>query len=253
VLATNTSSIRVRDISTGVPHPERVVGLHFFNPPQQMPLVEVVRTEKSSPGAVAAAFALAQRLGKTAVVVQDCAGFLVNRLLAPYMNEAGYLLLEIDRVAVAFGLPMGPLELTDLVGLEVARHVAESMHAAYGERMAPAPLWTALKELSNQPQKGRASFGTPSRDEVTQRLIFPMINEAARCLDEGIVSRADEIDLAMVFGTGFAPFRGGPLRYAETLGLSTIVNVLEQLAATRPRLAPSDSLRRMASGQAINA
>lgn len=282
VLATNTSSLLVRDIAQGVPHPERVVGLHFFNPPHQMPLIEIVRTEQSSPEAVATAFALTQRLGKTAVIVKDCPGFLVNRLLAPYMNEAGWLLLEvsdpleIDRAAVAFGLPMGPLALTDLVGLEVAQHVAANMHAAYGERMLPAPLWAALKELTdsepNAPkslligkgskkslnpivrraidkvrQSGTYSVpgGTPSREELTQRLIFPIINEAARCLDEGIVAKSEDIDLAMVFGTGFAPFRGGPMRYAESVGYSKIAESLEKLANGRPRLTPSEALKRL--------
>jgi 3-hydroxyacyl-CoA dehydrogenase/enoyl-CoA hydratase/3-hydroxybutyryl-CoA epimerase len=282
VLATNTSSLLVSDIAAKVPHPERVVGLHFFNPPHQMPLVEVVRTEQTSPTALATAFALTQRLGKTAVVVRDCPGFLVNRLLAPYMNEAGWLLLEvsdpmeIDRAAVAFGLPMGPLELTDLVGLSVAQHVAKNMHAAYGERMTPAPLWAALRELAvTDPNaaksllvgKGRrkklnpavrkaiahvrqsgtysTSGGTPRNLELTQRLIFPIINEAARCLDEGIVATADEIDLAMVFGTGFAPFRGGPMRYAASIGYGAIVEALEKLSADKPRLAPSDALRKL--------
>lgn len=283
VLATNTSSLLVRDIAQGVPHPERVVGLHFFNPPHQMPLVEVVRTEQSSLEAVATAFALTQRLGKTAVIVKDCPGFLVNRLLAPYMNEAGWLLLEvsdpleIDRAAVAFGMPMGPLALTDLVGLDVAQHVAANMHAAYGERMAPAPLWAALHEIAaTEPSAaktllvgqgsskrlnsvvGRAiakvkqsgTFqipgGTPAREEITQRLIFPIINEAAMCLDEGIVSQPDDIDLAMIFGTGFAPFRGGPMRYAQAVGLSKIAEALEKFSQGRPRLQPSEALRQLA-------
>ena len=282
VLATNTSSLLVRDIAEGIPHPERIVGLHFFNPPHQMPLVEIIRTEQSSPAAIATAFALTQRLGKTAVIVKDCPGFLVNRLLAPYMNEAGWLLLEvadpleIDRAAVAFGLPMGPLALTDLVGLDVAQHVATNMHAAYGERMLPAPLWAALKELAatepNAPkslligkgstkklnpavrraidkvrQSGTFSIpgGTPTREELTQRMIFPIINEAARCLEERIVAKSEDIDLAMVFGTGFAPFRGGPMRYGESVGFAKIVETLEKLANGRPRLAPSDALKRL--------
>jgi len=282
VLATNTSSLLVTEIAAGVPHPERIVGLHFFNPPLQMPLVEVIRTEQTSLTALATAFALTQRLGKTAVIVKDCPGFLVNRLLAPYMNEAGWLLLEvsdpleIDRAAVAFGLPMGPLELTDLVGLEVAQHVAANMHAAYGERMRPSPLWDALKELStNDPTTAKSLLigkgsqkqlnpavhraiekvrqsgtytvpgGTPTREEMTHRMIFPIINEAARCLDERIVSKREDLDLAMVFGTGFAPFRGGPMRHAENFGFAKIVEILDKLANGRPRLAPSDALKRL--------
>ena len=284
VLATNTSSLLVSDIAQSIPHPERIVGLHFFNPPHQMPLVEIVRTNETSPAALATAFALTQRLGKTAVIVKDCPGFLVNRLLSPYMNEAGWLLLEVDdaleldRAAVAFGMPMGPLELTDLVGLEIGQHVAANMYAAYGERMLPAPLWAALKEIAaTDPsatkslligkgsqkklnpavrkaiakvrQSGASTLpGTPlSREDLIQRMIFPLINEAARCLDEGIVSKPEDIDLAMVFGTGFAPFRGGPMRYSETIGFRKIVESLEKMSNGRPRLAPSEALKRRAA------
>ncbi|MFM9964221.1 MAG: 3-hydroxyacyl-CoA dehydrogenase NAD-binding domain-containing protein [Planctomycetaceae bacterium] len=283
VLATNTSSLLVSEIAQGVPHPERIVGLHFFNPPHQMPLVEIVRTDQTSPAALAMAFALTQRLGKTAVIVQDCPGFLVNRLLSPYMNEAGWLLLEVDdpleldRAAVAFGMPMGPLALTDLVGLEVGQHVAANMHAAYGERMQPAPLWTALKVIATTEPKAAKSLlvgkgskkklnpavvraiakvrqsgssavqsSRLTREELTQRMIYPIINEAARCLDEGIVSKPEDIDLAMVFGTGFAPFRGGPMRYAETIGFGKIVEALEKMSIGRLRLAPSEALKRRA-------
>ena len=287
VLATNTSSLLVSDIAQGIPHPERIVGLHFFNPPHQMPLVEIVRTDQTSPAALATAFALTQRLGKTTVIVKDCPGFLVNRLLSPYMNEAGWLLLEVndplelDRAAVAFGMPMGPLELTDLVGLEVGQHVAANMHAAYGERMLPAPLWAALKEIAvAEPSAAKSLLigkgakkklnpavlraitkvrqsgtftvpgGTLSREELIQRMIFPLINEAARCLEEGIVSKPEDIDLAMVFGTGFAPFRGGPMRYAETIGFGKIVEALEKMSNGRPRLAPSEALKRRAGASA---
>jgi 3-hydroxyacyl-CoA dehydrogenase/enoyl-CoA hydratase/3-hydroxybutyryl-CoA epimerase len=283
VLATNTSSLLVSDIAQGIPHPERIVGLHFFNPPHQMPLVEIIRTNETSPAALATAFSLTQRLGKTAVIVKDCPGFLVNRLLSPYMNEAGWLLLEvndpleIDRAAVAFGMPMGPLQLTDLVGLEVGQHVAANMHAAYGERMLPAPLWAAMKGMAaTDPSTAKSlligngakkrlnpvvlkaiakvrqsgaisdSAGSLTREELIQRMIFPLINEAARCLDEGIVSKPEDIDLAMVFGTGFAPFRGGPMRYAETIGIGKIIAALESFSIGRPRLAPSDALKRRA-------
>jgi 3-hydroxyacyl-CoA dehydrogenase/enoyl-CoA hydratase/3-hydroxybutyryl-CoA epimerase len=247
-----------------------------------MPLVEIVRTPQTSPKALATALALVQRLGKTKVVVGDCVGFLVNRLLSPYMNEAGYLLaevddlLEIERAAIEFGMPMGPLELTDLVGLEVAAHVAANMHAAYGDRMRPAPLWKTLQDqqarqpsrklkLIEKSRRGKqvnvdvltalrrlpGQTGAPrrsslDRETITQRLIFPIINEAALCLDEGIVRSADDVDLAMVFGTGFAPFRGGPLRYAASMGIAHIVERLMEFAAHEPRLAPSDALRRFA-------
>jgi 3-hydroxyacyl-CoA dehydrogenase/enoyl-CoA hydratase/3-hydroxybutyryl-CoA epimerase len=277
VLATNTSSLLVSEIARDVPHPERVVGLHFFNPPNRMPLVEVIRTEQTSDEALATALAVVSRIGKTKVVVGDCAGFLVNRLLSPYMNEAGFLLLDVDdpieieRAAIEFGMPMGPLELTDLVGIDVAAHVARNMHAAYGDRMQPAPLWDKLQELRKSNDKAatqiihkgrggkqidstvasvvskmRNSSQRISRDAIIERLIYPIINEAARCLDEGVVEKPDDVDLAMVFGTGFAPFRGGPLRYADSIGVSRIVETLSRLAETNPRLAPSEALRRMA-------
>lgn len=279
VLATNTSSLLVKDIAEGVPHPERVVGLHFFNPPHQMPLVEIIHTDQTSPEALATAIALARRIGKTMVVVGDCAGFLVNRLLAPYMNEAGHLLAEvknpmdIDRAMVAFGMPMGPLELTDLVGVAVAAHVADNMYKAYGDRMKPAPLWNSLKQLKApegkkprllyKTRKGhglnqdvaraivdlradRKSAPSPGQEEIIERLIYPIINEAARCLEEGIARRAEDVDLAMVFGTGFAPFRGGPLRYADSIGLQKIVDSLEAFSQHHPHLAPSQALKDMA-------
>jgi 3-hydroxyacyl-CoA dehydrogenase/enoyl-CoA hydratase/3-hydroxybutyryl-CoA epimerase len=286
VLATNTSSLRVADIASAVSRPERVVGLHFFNPPHQMPLVEVVRTEGTSPQTLAMALSLVNQLGKTPVVVRDCAGFLVNRLLMPYMNEVGYLLgevadpMEIERAAVQFGFPMGPLELTDLVGADVSTKVAEFLHQAYGPRMEPAPAWRRLKELKGQLKSGQtpklivrswlgrkrinpvvrrllsalrrehaatARTTTPTRSEIVERIVYPVINEACRCLAEGIVAQAEQIDLAMVFGTGFAPFRGGPLRYADLVGAAKIVETLDRLAALYPRLAPCDYLREIAA------
>jgi 3-hydroxyacyl-CoA dehydrogenase/enoyl-CoA hydratase/3-hydroxybutyryl-CoA epimerase len=277
VLATNTSSLLVSEIARDVPHPERVVGLHFFNPPSRMPLVEVIRTEKTSDEALATALATVSRIGKTSVVVGDCSGFLVNRLLSPYMNEAGFLLLDvedpidIERAAIEFGMPMGPLELTDLVGIDVAAHVARNMHAAYGDRMQAAPLWDRLQELrksndrtatqiihkgrggkqldstvASVVSKMRKSSQRISRDAIIERLVYPVINEAALCLAEGVVEKPEDVDLAMVFGTGFAPFRGGPLRYADTIGVGKIVETLSRLAEIHPRLVPSEALRRMA-------
>ncbi len=282
VLATNTSSLTVADIARTVAHPERVVGLHFFNPPDRMPLVEVVRGPQSNPQSVAMAAAVASRIGKTIVLVGDCAGFLVNRLVAPYMNEAGHLVaevedpLEVDRAAVEFGMPMGPLELIDLVGLGVSSHVSENMQKAYGERMEPAPLWISLRMASEgksgppkvlikkrflprqlNPTVSAAIADlarrspTPrkalSHEAIVQRLVYPIINEAARCLDEKVVASADEVDLAMVFGTGFAPFRGGPLRYADSVGLAKIVETLDRLSKDHPRFTPCESLRRKAA------
>ena len=280
ILATNTSSLLVSDIAEGIPHPERIVGLHFFNPPHRMPLVEIIRTKDTSPEALAKAFAAVTRLGKTPVIVGDCAGFLVNRLLGPYMNEAGFLLaevsdpLELEKAAVDFGMPMGPLALSDLVGLEVAAHVAENLHEAYGDRMKPAPLWGLLKELREsqgikpklfdesgkqlqpavmqsvlQMRRDAGTMGARSisQEEIVDRLVFPIVNEAAMCLHEGIVRRSEDVDLAMVFGTGFAPFRGGPMQYALSVGLDRVVSKMEAMSSKHPHLAPCDALKRFAA------
>jgi 3-hydroxyacyl-CoA dehydrogenase len=249
-----------------------------------MPLVEVVRTEQTSHEALATALALVQRIGKTPVVVRDCAGFLVNRLLTPYLNEVGYLLaegadpMEIERAAIAFGFPMGPIELTDLVGIEVAAHVAENMHRAYGPRMEPAAIWVRLNELRGGKKAGgdklierswrgkrlnpafrralaqvQREYTGPrpgfTQDTLIHRLVYPIINEAVRCLDEGIVQRPEHIDLAMVFGAGFAPFRGGLLRYADHVGLAHIVETLDRFAADHTRPAPCEALRRRAAAK----
>lgn len=279
ILATNTSSLLVSDIAQGVADPARVVGVHFFNPPNKMQLVEVVRAEHTGPEAVKVALALCHQLGKLPIVVKECAGFLVNRLLSPYMNEAGYLLTEVDdpfeieQAAKEFGFPMGPLKLTDLVGAGVASKVSKVLYEAFGERMKPAPAWEALAELQknadkNDPQtllvKGRGGkkkinpkveeilvrlrSQSPaserlSRTEIAERMVFPIINEAARCLEERIVDHAEQVDLAMVFGTGFAPFRGGPLRYADKVGVDYVVETLDRFAERHPRLAPSEALR----------
>ncbi|MFO0946535.1 MAG: 3-hydroxyacyl-CoA dehydrogenase NAD-binding domain-containing protein [Planctomycetota bacterium] len=283
ILASNTSSLLISDIAAAVERPERVIGVHFFNPPNQMPLVEIVRTEHTSQEALATALALTQKMGKTPIVVRECAGFLVNRLLMPYMNEAGFLLAEVDdpmeleKAAIEFGFPMGPLKLTDLVGAGVASKVSKVLHNAFGDRMEPAPAWRRLAELQQTAGKGtpqtllikgrrgkrelnpevarmiaqlRREAGRTeplSRSEIAERMVFPIINEAARCLDEGIVEHAEQVDLAMVFGTGFAPFRGGPLRYADKVGVDYVVQTLERFAEKHPRLAPCDALRRRAS------
>ncbi|WP_339911965.1 3-hydroxyacyl-CoA dehydrogenase NAD-binding domain-containing protein [Symmachiella dynata] len=283
VLATNTSSLTVSDIAEGMSRPQRIVGLHFFNPPQQMKLVEIIRTPYTNDAAIATAFATVQKLGKTGIVVGDCAGFLVNRILAPYMNEVGYLLeevsepLEIDRAATEFGMMMGPIKMADLVGLDIAAHVAANMHAAYGDRMKSATLWTKLGEMRAKSGGGKRLIqgtgkkkqlapdvteaieqmrrsgpsgisATLSREVIIQRLIYPMINEAARCLEEGIASKPDDIDLAMVLGTGFAPFRGGPLQYADSVGIQHVCETLDKFAEKMVRMTPCAKLREMAKG-----
>ena len=287
ILATNTSSLSLDAIAEGMPGPERFVGMHFFNPVRLMPLVEVVRGTHTSDDVVARVAQLALSLGKTPVVVKDVAGFLVNRVLGPYLDEALRLLEAgadpeaMDKALVAFGMPMGPCELLDEIGLDIARHAGDSLQAAYGERMtacqvlAPALdagelgkktgkgiyLWTTEK---GRPKKagrnarlskssGAFTLGTK---EIVDRLTLAMLNEAVRCLEECVVAGPGELDLATVFGTGFAPFRGGVLRYAEALGLSAVVERLHALrrapdiaadAAHAARFAPAPLLETLAA------
>ncbi|MCB9877628.1 MAG: enoyl-CoA hydratase/isomerase family protein [Planctomycetes bacterium] len=279
LLATNTSSLSVTAMQQGVPHPERVIGVHFFNPPEKMPLVEVIRGRDTDDAAVATACRLAVRLGKFPVVVRDSAGFLVNRCLAPYVNEAARLLLEgsspesIDAAMLDFGMPMGPCRLLDEIGFDVAAKVSEVMHGAFPERMQPCELFAAMVEAKALGQKsggglfgangkgdgpGRAvlaalrrSRGTParqaSRSELLQRLVYPLVDEAFRCLDEGLVEHEHDLDLGLVMGIGFPPFTGGITRFARREGLATIVARLDELArGLGTRFRPCDGLRRRA-------
>jgi len=255
VLATNTSSLSVDAMADGLRHPERVCGLHFFNPVHKMPLVEVVRAKRTGDEAVATAYALALALGKVPVVVRDGPGFLVNRILGPYLNEAGHLLAEgatveaVDRTAKAFGMPMGPLRLLDEVGIDVARHAGEVLHEAFGERLTPSGPLVAIGDTDRLGRKGGRGFyrydgkkeevdpgiyaalgsAVPRdrvelpEDEIRGRLVLSMINEAARVLEDGIAASAADVDLAMIMGTGFAPFRGGLLRFADEIHARRLV------------------------------
>jgi 3-hydroxyacyl-CoA dehydrogenase/enoyl-CoA hydratase/3-hydroxybutyryl-CoA epimerase len=271
VFATNTSALSVTELAGAAKRPGQVVGLHFFNPVHRMPLVEVVRTGRSSDEALATAFAFAGTLGKTPVLVADRPGFLVNRLLAPYLNEAGYLLedgagvAEIDRALVEFGMPMGPCRLLDEVGFDVAEHVAREMERAFGERMRPAPVVSALKEDGRLGRKNGRGFyayakgkqqgvdreiarrlplkGSIPADEIRDRCLYLLVNEAMHALAEEVVGSPGEVDLAMVLGTGFPPFRGGLLRWADGVGAARIRNRLLELAKTHgPRFTPAPRL-----------
>jgi 3-hydroxyacyl-CoA dehydrogenase/enoyl-CoA hydratase/3-hydroxybutyryl-CoA epimerase len=279
ILATNTSSLPVDQMAEAVPNPERVVGIHFFNPPEKMPLIEVIRGPRTSDAAVATAARLAVRLGKFPIVVQDSPGFLVNRCLSPYLNEAARLLVEgndpddLDRVLLDFGMPMGPCRLLDEIGFDVAAKVSEVMHKAFAERMQPCPLFAAMVEAKTlgaktgggiRGKKGdgpgpgmqvvqrlRRERGAPprqaSRGEVLQRLIYPMVDEAYRCLDDKIVAAEQDLDLGLVMGIGFPPFLGGVVGFSKREGLRTIVGALDELArSVDARFAPSDGLRRRA-------
>lgn len=288
IIATNTSSLSVEEMASALSRPERFCGMHFFNPVHRMPLVEVIRAPGTSDEAVATIYKLSLDLGKVPVVVGDGPGFLVNRILGPYLNEAGFLLSDgasietIDRVAKRFGMPIGPLRLVDEVGIDVSGHAGESLHEALGERLTPAPALLELGRTGRLGKKGGLGFyryeggrekgvdesiytelpsvptprsgrGGPLAGEagervVRRRLVLAMINEAARILGDGIAASAADVDLAMIMGTGFPPFRGGLLRFADTLHPRGIVDRLEQLSDEfGPRFAPAPTLVQLAS------
>jgi 3-hydroxyacyl-CoA dehydrogenase/enoyl-CoA hydratase/3-hydroxybutyryl-CoA epimerase len=250
VLATNTSSIRIEEISAGLADPGRLVGIHYFNPVASMPLVEVIRTQRTDPDAFARALAFVTRTGKLPLPCLSAPGFVVNRILMPYMLEAlkahldGHAIETIDAAAREFGMPMGPIELADQVGLDVALHVATILAAHFGAE-PPASLgeMVAAGRLGQKSaaggyyryRDGRAvrSKQFPAPDAVLRdRLILTLVNEAAACFDDGIVDDIDLLDAGVVFGTGFAPFTGGPLNYARQCGSSDILDRLSALEAS---------------------
>jgi 3-hydroxyacyl-CoA dehydrogenase/enoyl-CoA hydratase/3-hydroxybutyryl-CoA epimerase len=265
-IATNTSSIPLEDLAASLRDPGRLVGLHFFNPVAKLPLVEVVQATTSSAAAVAAATAFTRGIGKLPLPCRSRAGFLVNRILAPYLGEALELLREgvpapaIDHAAVAFGMPVGPIELTDSVGIDVARHVAEILSPVIGRPVAPELAErVAAGQLGVKSGRGFYAYAdgrivrpkgpAPAFDpEVQQRLVLALLNEAAACLHEGLVADADLVDAGVIFGTGFAPFRGGPLAHARAVGVGRVVADLETLARRHgPRFTPSAGWQQMAS------
>ena len=263
-LATNTSSIPISSIADGLRTPERLVGVHFFNPVDRMPLVEIIPGERTDPAVVRRAIALVRRLKKSPLVVADRPGFLVNRILLPYLNEAawavddGWSIARIDDALARFGMPMGPLRVLDEVGLDVAGKVAGVLESAFGERAAPAPVlarllaagavgtkagrgfWAGTRRERRPnpdaaPAAGTTAHTTPSPDEIVTRLLLGMVNEAARCLAEEVVREPDHVDLATVLGTGFPPFRGGLCRWARTLGEARVRADLEALYSRHGR------------------
>mgnify|MGYP006275246801 CR=1 FL=1 len=265
ILASNTSSLSVTEIARELPHPERCVGMHFFNPVEKMPLVEIIRGASTSEDVIARVAALSTEMGKFPIVVSDVPGFLINRILIPYLNEAVYLLQEghsieaIDGAALSFGMPMGPIRLLDEVGLDVAAHVSKVMVDGYGERMAVPPFAEKLLTLGRKGKKSNAGFfdyqgksATPwaglrealslpaapaaslSTEQLTDRLTLHLVNEAMKCLLEGVAgsdaaAAEKQIDLGTVMGIGFPPFRGGVLYFARSRGLDSVHEKLAQL------------------------
>ena len=259
-IASNTSSLSITEMQRAMKNPGRFGGMHFFNPVAKMPLIEVIRGEQTTDEAVSAIFQYSKQLGKTPIVVKDAPGFLVNRLLMPYLNEATWLLAEgvpierIDNVMLDFGMPMGPMELIDEVGVDVGDKVANILYKAFGPRFEPAPCnakIVAAGRLGKKNGKGLYEYAPGGRDktlnpavydligvqpkntqitdqEIIDRCTLPMINEAARCLEDKIVETPGEVDLGMIMGTGFPPFRGGLLRYADSVGTKELAARLKR-------------------------
>ena len=248
LLATNTSSIRLEELRTVLDKPTRFIGLHFFNPVAMLPLVEVIRCADTDQEAMDIGFAFTKGIGKFPLECMSAPGFVVNRVLAPYMGEAmamakeGVPLAAIDKAAVKFGMPMGPIELVDSVGLDIAQHVAAILTTGEDRAMPDTDI-AALVEKGHLGRKSGQGYyewidgkavkpatdGAEVPADIEDRLMLPMVNEAVACLSEGVVANADLLDAGVIFGTGFAPFRGGPLNYARERGAASVAAALRKL------------------------
>jgi 3-hydroxyacyl-CoA dehydrogenase/enoyl-CoA hydratase/carnithine racemase len=279
ILASNTSTIPITQLAQRLKRPERFCGIHFFNPVRKMPLVEVIRGRQTSDETVVTAVAYAKSIGKSPIVVNDGPGFLVNRLLLPYMNEALELLLDgaeiaaIDRAAKNFGMPMGPITLFDVVGLDTAFYAGRVVYDAFPERIVVSPVLPVLIKAGRLGQKSGAGFlaypggkerGEPdaalkpllapmirgqrkfTEAEITARLFLPMLLEATRVLEDKIVRDVRDVDLGLIYGLGFPPFKGGLLFWADTLGAPRILEMLKPLEALGHRWKPTPMLLEMA-------
>ena len=282
LLATNTSTIPITQLAEGLKRPDQFLGLHFFNPVRKMPLVEVIRGEATSDETVATAVTYAKRIGKSPIVIKDGPGFLVNRLLFPYMGESVQLLLEgasikaVEKAAKDFGMPMGPITLYDVVGLDTAMLAGGVMYEAYPDRTIPSPIVTALVKAGRLGQKTGSGFyiydnprnktkGRPDEDfgkliepylaeqreftqeEITWRLFLPMLVEATRFLEEKLARDVRDVDLGLIYGIGFPPFKGGLLHWADSIGAAKLVELLEPLSELGPRYEVTPMLRDMAA------
>lgn len=282
IFASNTSSLPIGDIAAQASRPGQVIGLHFFSPVEKMPLVEVIPHQHTDPQTIATVVKLAKMQGKTPIVVADKAGFYVNRILAPYINEAVRLLVEgepldhIDKSLVKFGFPVGPIQLLDEVGIDTGTKILPVLEAAWGERFSPPA--NIIDAILNDDRKGRKNsrgfylYETKGRtskkrpdaavysllgvsapqarlsgQQIAERCVMMMLNEAARCFDEQVIRGARDGDIGAVFGIGFPPFLGGPFRYMDQLGAGEVVAILQRLAAQYgPRFTPCENLLRMA-------
>ncbi|MEX2559434.1 MAG: 3-hydroxyacyl-CoA dehydrogenase NAD-binding domain-containing protein [Pirellulales bacterium] len=280
VLASNTSAISIGRLAEGLKRPDRFCGIHFFNPVRKMPLVEVIRGPKTSDATVATAVAFAKAIGKSPIVVNDGPGFLVNRLLLPYMNEALELLQDgveikaIEQAAKSFGMPMGPITLYDVVGLDTALFAGQVMHEAFPDRIGQSAVLTAMVKAGRLGQKAGCGFfsyqdkqgrgqSDPalaevlrplvrkqvklSEEEIVARLFLPMVLEATRVLDEQKVRDPRDVDLGLIYGIGFPAFKGGLLFWADTLGAAKLVEMLKPLEPLGPRYQATAMLLSLAS------
>ena len=274
IFASNTSSIPIADIAATAKHPERVIGMHYFSPVEKMPLLEIITTEQTADWVTATCVEFGKKQGKTVIVVNDGTGFYTSRVIAAYMNEVGYLLADgvaieaIDKAMVQWGFPVGPVTLTDEVGIDVGVKVGKIMHDALGDRARPAGGLDALVADGRSGRKNGRGFykyedgkkgevdesvyallgvsGTTELDpvEIQERLALQFVNEAARCLEDGILHSARDGDIGAIFGLGFPPFTGGPFSYVDREGAAAIVAKLDSLAATRgPRFEPAQILK----------
>jgi 3-hydroxyacyl-CoA dehydrogenase/enoyl-CoA hydratase/3-hydroxybutyryl-CoA epimerase len=275
IYASNTSTIPIARIAEAAARPERVLGMHFFSPVHKMPLLEVIAAPATDKESVVTAVAYGKQLGKTVIVVNDSPGFYTTRILAVYLNEAGKLLDEgasveaIDKALVDFGFPVGPITLIDEVGIDVGGKVGQVMFDAFGARVTPAESLRRVVESGRTGRKGKSGFykydvngekgdvdpsvyelvphGTTRREmessEIQQRCVLAMVNEAARCLEEGVLRSPRDGDVGAVFGIGFPPFRGGPFRYVDSVGAALVVEQLEALDIRFPgRFTPAGVL-----------
>jgi 3-hydroxyacyl-CoA dehydrogenase/enoyl-CoA hydratase/3-hydroxybutyryl-CoA epimerase len=283
VIASNTSALPIHEVASAAKHPERVVGMHFFSPAERMPLLEVIRPKQAEDWAVATAVSVGTRMGKTVIVVGDSPGFYTSRVLGVMMNEAvalvseGARLEEVDNALTSFGFPVGPFVLYDEVGLEVAQHAGETVARAFGDRL---PISNVVPELVKRGATGKRTgtgfyrwpkpppvlsrfrkpdkivnpdvyrlVGDPTprvlgQDTIQDRLVLLFVNEAMRCLDEGVLKSPTDGDLGAVLGVGFPPFKGGPFHHVDAIGSASLVDKLNRLAdAHGPRYAPAEVLK----------
>ena len=275
ILATNTSALSITELGVSTGHPGRVIGLHFFNPVSRMKLVEVVVGKETAPATVERALAFTRQIGKLPVLVQDSPGFLVNRVLFPYLLDAAELYEKgvsakaIDEALLKWGMPMGPLRLIDEIGVDITVDIADTLEKAYGRRDRAPEILRKMQEAKMLGRKSGSGFykyeGKQQTDSealepwrqsngenlaaenLADRLVFLMVNEAARCLEEKVIGSPEDADFGMMMGTGFPPSRGGPLRYADYVGLKKLVTEMDGLhSRAGDKFAPCDLLRKHA-------